>query len=222
MDPVKYVAKYKNQLEAAGPELTFLQLAVPDEKSPIGWKPTARLINLVAYRKTVKKAKRLYVADIWYQLLDDYVFGYKSNRDQGSVFTRELLVALGQHSARRETVIGSPRTCTFSLTMHITPSANKLVFRFSRQSPRRPYTNPFCNRPAERAYDRNKMKTRLKDSGFSFHFAIVRALSQSSVICWIRKAVCLSAAKAFAVPTKRPVSRRAQPPLAGYGHGVPE
>jgi hypothetical protein len=95
MDPAKYVTEYKENLEAAGPELTFLQLATPDTKSPFGWKPTARLMKLVANRKTLEKAKRLYEADIWYQLLDDYVFGYKSSRDQGSVFTRELLLALG-------------------------------------------------------------------------------------------------------------------------------
>jgi hypothetical protein len=94
-DPVEYVAQFKKQLEAAGSELKFLQLATPDKKSPFGWKPTPRLMELVAKRKTAKKPKRLYEADIWYQLLDDCVFGYNSDRDQGSVFTRELLLALG-------------------------------------------------------------------------------------------------------------------------------
>ena len=51
MDPAKYVAKYQSELKAAGPELTFLQLAGPDKKSPFGvikpaesWS-TARLDN---------------------------------------------------------------------------------------------------------------------------------------------------------------------------------
>jgi len=95
MDPAKYVAEYKSELEDAGPELTFLGLAKPSKKSPFGWQPTPRLMEFIAKRKTAKKSKRLYEADIWYQLLTDYVFGYKSDRDNGSVFTRELLLALG-------------------------------------------------------------------------------------------------------------------------------
>jgi hypothetical protein len=95
MEPAKYVTKYKDQLEAAGPELAFLQLATPSKKSPFGWQPTPRLMEFVAKRKTAKKSKRLYEADIWYQLLTDYAFGYESDRGEGSVFTRELLLALG-------------------------------------------------------------------------------------------------------------------------------
>jgi hypothetical protein len=98
MDAAKYVARYQSELKAAGPELAFLQLASPDEKSPFGWKPTARLMELIAARtksKKFKKLKRLYEADIWYQLLNDYVFGYESDRGEGSVFTYELLVAIG-------------------------------------------------------------------------------------------------------------------------------
>jgi hypothetical protein len=95
MDPAKYVAEYKEELEAAGPELTFLQLATLDKKSPFGWKPTKLLMEFIAKRKTAKKSKRLYEADTWYQLLTDYAFGYESDRGSGSVFTHELLVAIG-------------------------------------------------------------------------------------------------------------------------------
>src|SRR5450759_4826791 len=94
-DPVKYVEEYKGELRAAGPELEFLQLAKPDKKSPFDWSPTPLLMEIIADRKMAKKAKPLYEADILYQLLDDYVFGYKSNRAEGSALTRELLLATG-------------------------------------------------------------------------------------------------------------------------------
>ena len=95
MDAVKYVATHQSKLKAAGPELTFLQLASPDKKSPFGWKPTARLMELIAARTKAKNYKRLYEADIWNQLMLDYVFGYESDRGEGSIFTYELLVAIG-------------------------------------------------------------------------------------------------------------------------------
>ena len=58
-DPAKYVAKYRWHIKAAGPELTFLQLATPDKSSPFGWKPTRHLMTLIAERKTRKKSERL-------------------------------------------------------------------------------------------------------------------------------------------------------------------
>lgn len=93
--PATFVAAYKEQLGAAGPELTFLQLATPNKESPFRWEPTTRLMELVAQRKTTGEAKLLYEADLFYQLLIDYVFGYKSKAGYGSAFTRELLLALG-------------------------------------------------------------------------------------------------------------------------------
>lgn len=94
-DPVEYVAKYKGRIKAAGPELAFLRLATPDKISPFGWKPTPLLMELIVKRKTTKKSKPLYEADLWWQYLADYVFGYRSDRTEGSQFTYELLVAVG-------------------------------------------------------------------------------------------------------------------------------
>lgn len=94
-DPAEYVAKYRWSIKAAGPELTFLQLATPDKSSPFGWKPTPLLMEFVAKRKTAKKMRRLYQANMWWQYLADYVFGYRSDRTEGSKFTYELLVAVG-------------------------------------------------------------------------------------------------------------------------------
>ena len=94
-DPIDYVEALKPELRAAGPELKFLQLAVPDKKSPFGWKPTPRLMGFIAERKNRKKSKRLYEADIMWMLLNDYVFGYRNRAGNRSVFTRELLLAIG-------------------------------------------------------------------------------------------------------------------------------
>jgi hypothetical protein len=94
-DPVDYVDALKPELRAAGPELKFLQLAVPDKKSPFGWKPTPRLMEFIAEPKKRKKSKRLYEADVMWGLLSDYAFGYGNRAGNGSIFIRELLLAVG-------------------------------------------------------------------------------------------------------------------------------
>jgi hypothetical protein len=92
-DPVDYLEALKPELRAAGPELEFLQLAVPDKKSPFGWRPTALLMEYIAEGNTTKP---LYEVDIFWELLADSVFGYKARRkEEGSVFTSELLEAVG-------------------------------------------------------------------------------------------------------------------------------
>jgi hypothetical protein len=94
-DPIEYVAAYKPELRAAGPELQFLQLAVADKTSSFSWKPTAHLIKLIAARQaTIKKSKPLYEADFWWDLFADCVFG-RSNCGKGSYFTSMLLEAVG-------------------------------------------------------------------------------------------------------------------------------
>ena len=47
-DPEKYLAKYRSEIEAAGQVFQYLQLARPDSKSALGWKPTKRLLDLIA------------------------------------------------------------------------------------------------------------------------------------------------------------------------------
>ena len=47
-DPEKYLAKYRSEIEAAGQVVQYLQLARPDSKSALGWKPTKRLLDLIA------------------------------------------------------------------------------------------------------------------------------------------------------------------------------
>jgi hypothetical protein len=46
-DPEKYLTKYRSQVEAAGRVFQYLELAKPDSKSALGWKPTKRLLDLI-------------------------------------------------------------------------------------------------------------------------------------------------------------------------------
>jgi hypothetical protein len=90
---IEYVEAYKPELRAAGSELQFLQLAVADNKSPFGWKPTALLMEYIAEGNTTKP---LYPHEIFWELLRDSVFGYEDRRkENGSIFTSELLEAVG-------------------------------------------------------------------------------------------------------------------------------
>jgi hypothetical protein len=94
-NPIDYLKALKPELRAAGPELEFLQLAVPEKNSPFGWKPTPRLMELIAEPNNRKKSRRLYEADAMWGLLGDYAFGYGNDGGKTSVFTRELLLAVG-------------------------------------------------------------------------------------------------------------------------------
>ena len=93
-NPVDYVAKYDANLRSAGPTLAFLGLAISDEKSPFGWKPTSLLMYFIAERKR-KKSRPLYEVDLLEQLLTDYVFSYEADRGEGSAFAGFLLEGLG-------------------------------------------------------------------------------------------------------------------------------
>ena len=47
-DQKKYLTKYRSEIEAAGRVFQYLELAKPDSKSALGWKPTKRLLDLIA------------------------------------------------------------------------------------------------------------------------------------------------------------------------------
>jgi hypothetical protein len=46
-DQKKYLTKYRSEIEAAGQVFQYLELAKPDSKSVLGWKPTKRLLDLI-------------------------------------------------------------------------------------------------------------------------------------------------------------------------------
>jgi hypothetical protein len=47
-DPERYLARYRSQIQAAGRVFQYLELAKPDSRSVLGWKPTKRLLDLIA------------------------------------------------------------------------------------------------------------------------------------------------------------------------------
>jgi hypothetical protein len=47
-DQKKYLTKYRSEIETAGQVFQYLELAKPDSKSALGWKPTKRLLDLIA------------------------------------------------------------------------------------------------------------------------------------------------------------------------------
>jgi hypothetical protein len=54
-DPAKYLKKCRFEIETTGQLFIYLGLAKADKQSPLGWKPTAPLLDLVAK----SKARRL-------------------------------------------------------------------------------------------------------------------------------------------------------------------
>jgi hypothetical protein len=48
--PVKYVRVHKREIEIAGQLFAYLGLAKPDTQSPLGWRPTHRLLEVIAKR----------------------------------------------------------------------------------------------------------------------------------------------------------------------------
>jgi hypothetical protein len=52
LDKEKYLTKYRSEIDAAGQVFQYLELATPDSKSALGWKPTKRLLDLIAKSHT--------------------------------------------------------------------------------------------------------------------------------------------------------------------------
>ena len=46
--PEKYVKSYKSDIEEAGQLFAYLGLAKPDAQSPLGWRPTPALMDVIA------------------------------------------------------------------------------------------------------------------------------------------------------------------------------
>jgi hypothetical protein len=50
-DPAKYLKKFHSEIKTTGRFFEYLGLAKADKKSPLGWKPTAPLLDLIAKSK---------------------------------------------------------------------------------------------------------------------------------------------------------------------------
>jgi hypothetical protein len=95
-DPEKYLTKYRSEIEAAGQVFQYLELTKPDSKSALGWKPTKRLLDLIAKSdagppKTTRKSVEIQVL---LDLMMDTMLG--SDHSQGvGCFCIRSLVSLG-------------------------------------------------------------------------------------------------------------------------------
>jgi hypothetical protein len=88
-DPVKYVKRYPGEVDWAGRLFKYLGLAELDKKSPLGWRPTPLLVDLMnkqPARKCKPSTKPIPVLNkLIIDLLYDAVIGDKSYEVHGSV-----------------------------------------------------------------------------------------------------------------------------------------
>jgi hypothetical protein len=70
----RYIELSANDMRSAGKMFEFLGLAQPDGKSPIGWKPTNTLMELIADRATKSTSQQKFIQAEWIiEILDDLV-----------------------------------------------------------------------------------------------------------------------------------------------------
>jgi hypothetical protein len=85
-DPMKYLMTYKSDIEEAGPLFACLGLAEPDTQSPLGWRPTPALMEIIANRAArfrKKLDRRVTAADrVFKSLLRDVAFGEGHHSDR--------------------------------------------------------------------------------------------------------------------------------------------
>jgi len=70
----RYIELSANDMRSVGKMFEFLGLAQPDGKSPIGWKPTNTLMQLIAERATKPTSQQKFIQAKWIiDILDDLV-----------------------------------------------------------------------------------------------------------------------------------------------------
>jgi hypothetical protein len=88
-DPVKYVKRYPGEIDWAGHLFKYLGLAELDKQSPLGWRPTPLLVDLMnkqPARKSKPSSKPIPVLNkLIIDLLQDAVIGDESYKVHGSV-----------------------------------------------------------------------------------------------------------------------------------------
>ena len=95
-DPEKYLGKYRSEIDAAGQVFQYLELATPDSKSALGWKPTKRLLDLIAKSDAAlpKTPPKSVDVQVLLDLMLDTMLG--SDRHQGlGCFCVHSLIKLG-------------------------------------------------------------------------------------------------------------------------------
>jgi hypothetical protein len=93
-DPTKYLEKFRSEIKTTGRFFAYLGLAKADKRSPLGWKPTAPLLDLIAKSKARRpKATRKSASPVDRLVLDlllDSVLG-----DESRIFLCWVLIKLG-------------------------------------------------------------------------------------------------------------------------------
>ena len=83
LDQVKYVKQSASAIESAGQLFEYLGLAVPDKQSPLGWRPTPLLLDMInkqPSRKSRWSDKPTPTKDeLLFYLMQDSVFGAGSD-----------------------------------------------------------------------------------------------------------------------------------------------
>ena len=90
------MAKYRSDIEAAGQVFQYLGLATPDSKATLGWKPTKRLLDLIAksHAARPKVTPKPVEIQVLLDLMLDTMLG--SDIDQGTgCFCVHILMGLG-------------------------------------------------------------------------------------------------------------------------------
>jgi hypothetical protein len=92
-DPEKYLTKYRSEIEAAGQVFQYLELAKPDSKSALGWKPTKHLLDLIAKSDAgpPKKTPKSVDIQVLLSLMLDTILGSEHSQGVGCFCIRSLI-----------------------------------------------------------------------------------------------------------------------------------
>jgi hypothetical protein len=98
-DPKKYLKKYASDIKLAGQLFEYLGLAQIDERSPLGWKPTDQLVDIIA-KKAARPSKptaksAINGGGLILDLLTDAVFGQDHDDDMHNHLGDKVLNAIG-------------------------------------------------------------------------------------------------------------------------------
>ena len=90
-DQVKYVKRYARHIEWAGRLFEYLGLAKPDKQSPLGWRPTPLLLDLMN-KQSARKSKPSHkpipmLNKLIVDLLQDAVMGDERYKVSGGVLS---------------------------------------------------------------------------------------------------------------------------------------
>jgi hypothetical protein len=92
-DQKKYLTKYRSEIETAGQVFQYLELAKPDSKSALGWKPTKRLLDLIAKSDAgpPKVTPKSVDIQVLLDLMLDTILGSEHSQGVGCFCIRSLI-----------------------------------------------------------------------------------------------------------------------------------